>query len=138
MNDINKQRQIVLGVMKNAHGKVLIIGRVHPEKTSIGEVLSWAFPGGNLHPGETDEQALSREVKEETGYEVTVGEKISERDFPGLPVHVKYFKCDPVRVKTTIIEETHEIDRVKWIEPRQIKKYFTSDLDPKVAGYLEV
>ena len=138
MDDSKPQKQVVLGITKNDSGKVLVISRVHPEKTSDGQVLSWAFPGGNVHAGETDEQALAREMKEETGYEVKVGEKISERDFPGLSVHLKYFKCDPVRVKTTVIEETHEIDRVKWVEPRLIKKYFTSDMDPKVAQYLGV
>ena len=138
MSDNKTQKQIVLGIMKNTQGKVLIISCVHPEKTSDGQVLSWAFPGGNVHTGETDEQALAREMKEETGYEVRVGEKISERDFPGLSAHLKYFKCDSIRVKTTVIEETHEIDRVKWVEPESIKKYFTSDMDPKVAHYLGI
>jgi len=138
MDDNKSQKQIVLGITKNKDGKVLIVNRVHPEKTSDGEVLSWAFPGGNIHVGETDEQALAREMKEETGYEVKVGEKISERDFPGLSAHLKYFKCDPVQVRTTVIEETHEIDRVKWIEPGLLKKFFTSNLDPKVAQYLGI
>ena len=138
MDDIKPLRQIVLGIMKNSQDRVLLIGRVHKEKTSTGEVLSWAFPGGNIHIGENDQQALSREMKEETGYEVSVGELISERDFPGLSVHIKYYKCDPIRVKTTIIEETHEIERVKWIDVKDIRKFITSSLDPKVAEYLGI
>ncbi len=89
MGETKPQKQVVLGIMKNTQGKVLIVNRVHPEKTSDGQVLSWAFPGGNIHTGETDEQALAREMKEETGYEVKVGEKISERDFMGLSTHLK-------------------------------------------------
>ncbi len=130
------RKQVVLGVVKNAQGKVLIVSRVHPEKTTDGRMLSWAFPGGTIRQGETDEQALMREMREETGYEVKVVNKISERDFPGLSVHLKYFKCEPVKVKTTVIEETHEIDRVKWVEPKQLKNFFTTDMDPKVAEYL--
>ncbi|PIS22464.1 hypothetical protein COT50_01800 [candidate division WWE3 bacterium CG08_land_8_20_14_0_20_41_10] len=137
-SDDKSRKQVVLGIMKNTQGKVLIISRVHPEKTSDGQTLSWAFPGGTIHVGETDFQALAREMKEETGYEVKVGEQISERDFPGLTAHLKYFKCDLVKVKTTIVEETHEIDRIKWVEPAVLSKFFTTDLDPKVAQYLGI
>ncbi|MFA4920278.1 MAG: NUDIX domain-containing protein [Thermodesulfovibrionales bacterium] len=138
MDDIKTQKQIVLGVMKNDQGKVLIISRVHPEKAFNGQVLSWAFPGGNVRVGETDEQALAGEMKEETGYEVKVGDKMSERDYPEPYVHLKYFKCEPVKVKTTIIEKTHQIDRVKWVEPGLLKKFFTTDIDPKVVSYLGI
>ena len=36
----------------------------------------WEFPGGKVEPGETDEQALARECKEELDVELTVGARL--------------------------------------------------------------
>lgn len=77
--------------MKNSQGKVLVFSRVHLEKTTDGQILTWAFPSGNVHAGEAEEQALAKEMKKETGYKVKVNEKISEPDFLGLSTHLKYF-----------------------------------------------
>lgn len=41
----------------------------------------WEFPGGKLEQGESDEQAVIREMKEEFGIDVSVGEKIAEGTF---------------------------------------------------------
>jgi 8-oxo-dGTP pyrophosphatase MutT (NUDIX family) len=53
---------------------VLLFHRIKP-----GEEY-YAVPGGGVDPGETPEQAAVRELKEETGLNVTLGEKIGEFD----------------------------------------------------------
>ena len=50
----------------------------------------WALPGGRMDPGETVEQTIVREVKEETGLDVTVIRKIGEYVEKGVKDDVEY------------------------------------------------
>lgn len=50
----------------------------------------WALPGGRLDPGETIEQTCIREIKEETGLEVTIVRKIGEYHEPGQEDDIIY------------------------------------------------
>ncbi|WP_373533114.1 A/G-specific adenine glycosylase [Vampirovibrio sp.] len=63
---------IAVGIIWNDH-QVLIQQR--PENGLLGGL--WEFPGGKQEPEETLEQTVFREIKEELGIEVTVGEKIT-------------------------------------------------------------
>ena len=55
----------------------------------------WEFPGGKREPGETFEQCLIREIREELGVEISVGELFEEivHDYPEKSVHLKFFLC---------------------------------------------
>src|SRR4030043_1150523 len=50
----------------------------------------WALPGGRAEPGETVEQTIVREVKEETGLDVAVVRKIGEYHEQGIQGGVEY------------------------------------------------
>ena len=50
----------------------------------------WALPGGRAEPGETVEQTVVREVKEETGLDVTIVRKIGEYHEQGIQGVVEY------------------------------------------------
>jgi len=50
----------------------------------------WALPGGRAEPGETVEQTVVREVKEETGLDVTIVRKIGEYHEQGIQSGVDY------------------------------------------------
>jgi ADP-ribose pyrophosphatase YjhB (NUDIX family) len=56
------------GIVHDAEGRLLLVRRGNPP----GEGL-WSLPGGRVEPGETDAEAVTREVAEETGLSVTVG-----------------------------------------------------------------
>ena len=55
----------------------------------------WEFPGGKREPGERIEQCLVRELREELGIEVALGQLFEEvtHDYPEKTVHLKFFLC---------------------------------------------
>jgi ADP-ribose pyrophosphatase YjhB (NUDIX family) len=55
-------------VIVDDSGRILLIQRGHEPSAGL-----WTVPGGRLEPGESDEAALRREIREETGLDVVVG-----------------------------------------------------------------
>jgi 8-oxo-dGTP diphosphatase len=66
-------------VIKDAAGRLLLIRRGHDPGAGL-----WSLPGGRIEPGETDEQAVAREVLEETGLRVACGRLVGTAQLPGL------------------------------------------------------
>jgi 8-oxo-dGTP diphosphatase len=73
----------VVGAAVVRDGRVLASRRTGPAHLAG----MWEFPGGKVEPGETDEQALARELTEELGVTVVVGERVGpELDLSGTAV----------------------------------------------------
>jgi 8-oxo-dGTP diphosphatase len=66
-------------VIKDAADRMLLILRGHEPGKGL-----WSIPGGRIEPAETDEAAVIREVREETGLEVTCGPLLGSVERPGL------------------------------------------------------
>lgn len=130
--------EIALGIIRNKSSKILIIQRAKVEKGTGDVKLSWAFPGGKIEGNESKEKAVEREVFEETGYKSVAKSVISERTHPQFPVYVYYIECDLVSEKPINKPTDEEISQVKLIEISELDKFFTTNLDPKVAEYLGI
>jgi len=129
--------RIILGIVKNKNGEVLIIHRVKEEKSTGNVKLSWAFPGGGADcQNETKEHTVTRELLEETGYKVKMLSVISERSHPNFPVYIYYVACKLQHPDQVQQPGDPEVEKAIWVDPKQLKSYFTSDFDPKVANYL--
>jgi mutator protein MutT len=91
-------------------GKLLITQR--HAKAHLGGC--WEFPGGKREAGESFEQCLLREIREELGVEIAVGELFEEisHAYPEKSVRLKFFLCK------LITGEPQPLDcaAVKWIE----------------------
>jgi 8-oxo-dGTP diphosphatase len=77
---------LVVGAAIIADGRLLAAQRAAPPELAGG----WEFPGGKVEPGETDQQALVRECREELGVGITVGRQVGD-DWPlrnGYVMHV--------------------------------------------------
>jgi ADP-ribose pyrophosphatase YjhB (NUDIX family) len=66
-------------VIRDDAGRLLMILRGHEPGKGL-----WSIPGGRIEPGETPEQAVVREVREETGLEVSCGPLLGTAELPGL------------------------------------------------------
>lgn len=134
----SKRTNLAIGVVLNDQGKVLIIKRVRPENAQGGQVLTWSFPGGPSHEeeGATPEESVVKHIKDETGYKTEVVRKISERDYPQPFVHLNYFECKISQPTVKPINDIDEVEKLRWVEPGELKDFFTTDLDHKVAEFL--
>ena len=66
-------------IIKDETGRLLLILRAHEPGKGL-----WSVPGGRIEPGETDQQAVVREVLEETGLQVACGALLGAVERPGL------------------------------------------------------
>lgn len=89
----------------------------------------WEFPGGKIEPGETHQQALCREIREELDVEIGVGGKIVTigYDYPDFHLTLHCYRCRIVSGCITLLE--HESAR--WLLPAELPqlKWLPADLE---------
>jgi 8-oxo-dGTP diphosphatase len=119
--------RIVAAVILNASGQLLLVRK---RSTS-----SFMQPGGKFEPGETSEEALSRELREELGFELTAADFQYVGRFSAKAANEvgHMVDCD---VHFTVIEAegvvASEIEELRWIDPVSIDDVALAPLTSKV------
>ena len=86
-----------------------------------GNALLWEFVGGKVEPGETHQQALVRECREELDITLAVGEPFMDvvHQYPDILVHL-YLYHATIESGTPILLEHNDL---AWITPAEIPHY---------------
>ena len=89
----------------------------------------WEFPGGKIEAGESPEEALKREIREELSAEIMVGELLTtvEYDYPKFRLTMHCFLCTLIGDALHLNEheaarwlKNNELDSVKWLPADKI------------------
>ena len=123
---------VVAAIIYNSENKVLITQR--PEGFHLAGL--WEFPGGKVEDGETFEEALKREIKEETNLNIVIGDLYWKEtvDYSKKRVHLFFYKSSLNEENQKVI--CHEISDFKWLENKDLKLYKFPEADAELINRL--
>ena len=121
----------VSAIVTDGDGRLLLVKRGHAP-----EAGRWSLPGGRVNPGESDPQALVREVREETGLCVEPGRLVGavERPAPGGAVFDIYDYA--ASASGGVLAAGDDAADARWVHPRDIDRLdLTSGLARSLAEW---
>ncbi len=94
----------------------------------------WEFPGGKIEPGESEEEALQREIHEELGIDVIVDKLLCTTDYnyPTFHITLHFYFC---HIKAGEIE-LREHKAAQWLAPETLNSVEWLPADEEVLQYL--
>ncbi len=116
MNERNIMTEVVAALIWDKD-KFLICQR--PEHKARG--LLWEYVGGKVEAGETKQEALVRECKEELDVTISVGDTFMDviHEYPDITVHLTLFHAQIMSGDIRLLEH----NAVAWITPDEIPHY---------------
>jgi len=124
-----KHIEVVAGIIKDGD-------KIFATQRGYGEFKDgWEFPGGKMEPGETPQEALARELKEELAVDVKVGEFLCtvDYDYPTFHLTMHCFYCSVIGGELTLLE--HEAS--KWLKMTELHSVNWLPADVDVVAALE-
>jgi A/G-specific adenine glycosylase len=111
-------------------GRILLCKR--PAHVMLGGL--WEFPGGKIDPGETPEQCIRRELKEECDLDVRVGKHLVDvtHTYSHLRVTLRCYHCQSPRGRVRRIG----CDDFRWVRPEEIAAFPLPKADVRILEAL--
>jgi 8-oxo-dGTP diphosphatase len=102
-------------IVRDARGRLLMVRRGHEPAAG-----TWSVPGGRVEPGESDADAVVREVLEETGLVVRAGEPIGRVQRPGPDGSVYDIVDYAAEVVSGRLTAATDAADARWVEESQL------------------
>jgi 8-oxo-dGTP diphosphatase len=113
-------------------GRYLITQR--PPAASLP--LLWEFPGGRVEEGESDSDALARELREEMGIAVEIGEQVmhTHHGYPNYDIDFRVYRC---RLHSPDVRIQHlRVHDHRWVTLEEMGNYKFPEADAKTLEKL--
>lgn len=96
----------------------------------------WEFPGGKIEPGESPEECLKREILEEFGMEITVGQHLatSQYTYPHIAIELMGYHATYQSGELTLTDH----DRIEWVTPTGMENYTFAPADLPLVSALQI
>ncbi|MEM7554472.1 MAG: 8-oxo-dGTP diphosphatase MutT [Cyanobacteria bacterium P01_A01_bin.84] len=122
---------IGVAVIRNEQGQILIDRRL--QEGEMGGL--WEFPGGKIEANETIEECIKREIKEEIGINIEIGEYLTTIDYTYTTLRVTLIvhNCRYVSGIPTAIE----CDEIHWVRVDELKNYTFPEANAQIISVLE-
>ena len=126
-----KHKQIGVAVINNQQGKILIDRR--KQQGEMGGL--WEFPGGKIEPGETIEECIKREIKEELDIEIIVGDRLTTitHAYQTFNVTLYVHDCEYLSGEPQAIE----CEEIHWVKPAQMNQYQFPSANIQIINLLQ-
>jgi 8-oxo-dGTP diphosphatase len=132
LTSIFPHKQIGVAVICNKSGQILI------DRRKLGGAMGgmWEFPGGKIEAAETVADCIVREIREELGIQIAVGEHLIsiEHTYPTFQITLIVHNCQHI----SGIPQPIECDEIRWVNVSDLDKYQFPEANSAIIKAIQV